>query len=369
MRILPLALWLAALVPAEAASPAGNEKIRFLIVDSYHREYMWSQQTHAGLAAALLKLGYLDNKAQADALVRTDKVESSKAMFLTLWMDTKRKNAPAEIAKSAEDVLAATKEFKPALIFLGDDNATNHIGNAYLDSPTPVVFWGVNGTPMKYGLLDSVEKPGHNVTGVYEASYIAEAMALLKKIVPKARTFAILSDDTETGRAKVKKIEELARAGALPMELTETVVTNDYALWKSKALALAAKTDAFFMLNHNSLEDAQGRHVEEFEAGAWYLTHIKKPEATDIGARVQEGMLCTADDSAFKQGEEAGAIAHRILAGKENPAAIASHAPPRGPLMVNRRRAAMLKLNVENKELGVEQYVDKALALGGKGAR
>ena len=42
---------------------------------------------------------------------------------------------------------------------------------------TPVVFWGVNGRPLKYGLLDSLERPGHNVTGVYQAGYLEECLA------------------------------------------------------------------------------------------------------------------------------------------------------------------------------------------------
>ncbi len=45
-------------------SPQGSLKKRILIVDSYHREYLWSQQQNEGLCAALLKFGYFDNNSQ-----------------------------------------------------------------------------------------------------------------------------------------------------------------------------------------------------------------------------------------------------------------------------------------------------------------
>ena len=57
------------------------------------------------------------------------------------------------------------RAFKPDVVLLGDDNAAKHIGAQLLDSSTPVVFWGINGLPLKYGLVDSLDAPGRNVTG------------------------------------------------------------------------------------------------------------------------------------------------------------------------------------------------------------
>ena len=37
-----------------------------------------------------------------------------------------------------------------------------------------MVFWGINGLPLKYGLIDTIEKPEHNVTGIYQAGYLKE---------------------------------------------------------------------------------------------------------------------------------------------------------------------------------------------------
>lgn len=36
-----------------------EEKTRILVVSSYQREYLWSQETNKGLCAAMLDFGYL----------------------------------------------------------------------------------------------------------------------------------------------------------------------------------------------------------------------------------------------------------------------------------------------------------------------
>jgi beta-galactosidase GanA len=72
-----------------------------------------------------------------------------------------------------------------------------------------VVFWGINGLPLRYGLIDKLEAPGRNVTGVWQSGYHKESLDLLKKLVPKAKTFGILACDSESTRPNVKMIEVL----------------------------------------------------------------------------------------------------------------------------------------------------------------
>jgi ABC-type uncharacterized transport system substrate-binding protein len=110
-------------------------------------------------------------------------------------MDTKRITRKEGQSLKSREFTEIIKKFKPDLIFLGDDNAANYIGNEFLDSGIPIVFWGVNNTPVKYGIVDSKDRPGHNVTGVYQKTYYKESLNLLKKIAPHIKTFAILSDD------------------------------------------------------------------------------------------------------------------------------------------------------------------------------
>ena len=356
------------------AAPVGAQTAphRIFIVSSYHREYLWSQDTQKGLCAGLLEFGFLDHAGQAAEFTRTDTVTSSSCVVRKTWMDTKRRNSKSEIAASVDRIMGEISEFAPDLVLLGDDNAANYVGNQLVDTKVPVVLWGINGLPLRYGLLDSLEKPGHNITGVYQAGYLKECLEFLRRIVPGVKTFAVLSDDSETGRAKVKALESLHEAGRLPLELVESVVTNRLDEWKSAALRLGDQVDAFFVMNHNSLKDEAGRAVDQLEIGQWYLRHIRKPECAHEKQFAEEGMLCVCDDSGFNQGYEAMKLACRILKKREPPGQIEVKAPGRGPFIVNRARARMLGLAITD-QMGVEESLEKALALetasGKPGAR
>lgn len=340
-----------------AGIPAESNRKKILVVSSYHRQYAWTQETNAGLCAAMLKLGFLDNQTQADEYTAKDYVESSKIILKKLWMDTKRKKTKEERALMTQVISATVKEFRPDLIMLGDDNAAKYIGNQFLDTEIPIVFWGVNNTPVKYGLVDSEERPGHNVTGVYQTGYYIESVKLVKTLVPGMKTFAILSDDTSSGRSHTKKIAYLARGGRLPLELVDSIVTNNYEVWQAKALELQDKVDAFFLAQYSGLKDRTGKSISTEEVTAWYVRNIKIPEAAALGQFVKQGILCAADDSGYNQSYEAVMIARDILDGGADPAVYPPRSPKRGPLVVNKRRAKMLGITL-TEGMGIEEYVE-----------
>ncbi len=349
----------------DGASKNVSAKKKILVVDSYHREYLWSQYTNDGFCAAMLKFGYFDNKEQAAEYIKNDYIETSRVTVKRLWMDAKRKNKREEMAKTTIEVSKIAGDFNPDIIFLGDDEATDYIGNEFLDTKIPVVFWGINTTPVKYGLVDREAKPGHNVTGIYQTSYYAESLELLTKIKPGIKTFAILSDGTTTGRIHVKTIQYLVKSGRIPLKLVGVVSTSDSEEWKRKALELQTDVDAFFIAQYSGLKDKNDRPVTDEEMAAWYITHINIPEAAGFRHRVVQGMLCAADDSGYNQGYEAVAVAHDILAKGANPATYPPRAPKRGALMVNKQRAKMLGITLTEK-MGIEEYIDEMVALGEK---
>jgi len=214
----------------------------------------------------------------------------------------------------------------------------------------------MNNTPVKYGLVESAQRPGHNVTGVYQPGYYEESLKLLKRIVPSAKTFAVLTDDTSAGRSHCKAIEFLSKQGALPLRLVETMSTGDYEQFKSKVLELQAKVDVFFVAQYSSLLDKTGNYITTDEVTAWYLTNVRIPETTEQGQFVRQGMLCGADDSGYNQAYEAVAVAADILRGA-SPATYSVRAPKRGALMVNRERAKMLGIRL-TPQMGIEEYID-----------
>lgn len=344
------------------ASDVSAEKTKFLVVSSYHREYIWTQETNRGLSDAMIKFGYFDHEDQVDTYTRDDYIETSRAIVKKVWMDTKRKTDKESLAIKTAQIVEIAKQFNPDLLFLGDDNATNYIGNQFLDSDIPIVFWGVNSNPLKYGLVERRDRPGHNVTGVYQPGFILESLQLLKTLAPEAKTLAVLSDDSATGRANVKTVAHLARKGVLPLELVENYSTSDFQTWKERVLDLQNKVDALFLGHYASFKDREGNPISPEDAAKWYLKNSRIPEAMAERQFVEQGILCTADDSGYKQGFEAVVIANDILTKKADPSTYPPVAPSRGALLVNRQRAKMLGI-VITPDMGVEEFIEKMLPL------
>jgi len=345
------------------AAATQNTRQRVMIVSSYSRDYLWSTSTQNGVNAAMLKLGYLDSMAQAATLMRTDEVQSKRAVIRKVWMDTKRRNSRSDLAASTRRVMEEIGRFNPDLLMLGDDNAANYIGNQVLGSTTPAVFWGINGLPLKYGLIENMDAPGRNITGVWQSGYYKESLELLKRLVPTARTFSVLACDSETSRPSVKLIELLARRDMLPLKLHSTIVTNSYADFRRRALEGARQVDAYFMLNHDTLRDPVGKHVEMLDVGRWYLQNIRIPEASHEDQFVYEGMLLTANDSGYNQGYMAFQMADLILQKRGTPARMAVRTPDRGPYLVNRQRADQLGISLAESLYMIDEVVTRSAAL------
>ncbi len=360
-RVLFFALLLVCVASSVAA--AQTKQRRIFVVDSYHREYLWSVSTQQGLVEAMLRYGYLDDVEQGRAFTRDDHVESSRAVIRKVWMDTKRQNRFEQMARATARIMEEIRRFGPDLVMLGDDNAANFIGQQLLGTETPVVFWGINGLPLKYGLVDSMDTPGHNVTGVWQAGYFKESLALLKNLVPSAQTFAILACDSESTRPHVKRIQLQAKQGELPLRLVETVRTNSFEKFKAETLRLAGIVDAFFILNHDTMADERGEHVDMMTVGRWYLETIRLPEASHEDQFVHEGMLLTANDSGYNQSFSAFEMAFDILEMGLNPGRMRTRTPPRGPHLVNRQRAQTLGIALEDKSFLIDEVIERSLAL------
>ena len=338
---------------AAAGQPAAKKRI--LVVSSYHADYTWSQDTNRGFCAAMLAFGYFDSEAQSAEFTKNDFVETSMVLAKKVWMDAKRKGTRADLEAASARIAGIAKAFHPDLVFLGDDEAGEYIGKRYLDTGTPVVFWGFNDNPVKYGLVDTAARPGHNVTGVYQSGYYLETLGLLKTVAPAVRTLAVLSDETTSGRTHSKALEYLSRKGELPLKLIDVVSTSDYELWKTRALELQKKVDAFYVVSMIGLKNKAGKAVPIKEVEAWYLANSAIPEASR-GHYVKDGLLCAADDSGYKQAYEAVTMAHDILAKGMKPSMYPVRTPKRGALMVNWDRAAALGI-VLTPSMGIEEFI------------
>lgn len=91
----------------------------------------------------------------------------------------------------------------------------------------PIVMSNADDDPVRLGLIDSLARPGGNVTGFISISseIAGKRLELLKEIVPKATRFAVLSRPRSQGTAAashVRETETAAHALGIKLEALET---------------------------------------------------------------------------------------------------------------------------------------------------
>ena len=155
-------------------------------------------------------------KLFTDELVTLGYVPGKNAVFEYRHADGK----PERFAQAARELVEQNVD----VIFSPATPGTRAAQQA--TSVVPIVF--ATGTdPVAMGLVETMEKPGGNLTGVTEEApdSVSKRVALLKEIVPKAKKFGILWDAASYGdkvtRAMVARTERAVRAAGIEAEIIE----------------------------------------------------------------------------------------------------------------------------------------------------
>ena len=257
--------------------------------------------------------------------------------------------------KRAEIILKDIATKKPDLIFTTDDDAFRFVG-IHIEK-TPVIFNGINGDPSKYlysPKIDTINKPGHNITGVYQTTYFAQSLHLLKSLVPKAKTFAVISDTTTTGKALLGALEKIPE-DSLPLKWKETLISDDFSEWKKQLKEWEKKVDVYFLLSANAVHDSNSKLMTNDEAVAWIRDNTKLPGTASWGFQVSAGVLVSATDDGVTQGEFSAFYALKILRGTK-PGELPIVSPPNGIPALNLAR--MKKLSIDPKADLIEIFID-----------
>jgi ABC-type uncharacterized transport system substrate-binding protein len=119
---------------------------------------------------------------------------------------------------------------------------------------TPIVF-GVSEDPVKLGLVDSLSRPGGNLTGInfFSSEYNAKRLALLRDLVPKAVRIAVLVNpaNVPATESTLRDIPEAARAMGLQIQVLKASTRSEIevafsTLVRDGAEALYVAGDVFF---------------------------------------------------------------------------------------------------------------------------
>jgi putative ABC transport system substrate-binding protein len=202
----------------------------------------------------------------------------------------------------------------------------------------PIVF--TNGTdPIKFGLVDRLDRPGRNVTGVslFAAAPGAKRLELLRELVPGAGLLAVLADPTNADAdTKAKDIQ--AAADALGQRIEIVHVRGEPELDAAFA-GLAERGARALLVSNEVLFTSRRDQVVRLAARYGIPTLYAYQEFVAAGGLMSYG------PSRADGYRQSGVYVARILNG-EKPGDMAVSQPTKFELVINRRTAKALGLAI-----------------------
>jgi putative tryptophan/tyrosine transport system substrate-binding protein len=167
----------------------------------------------------------------------------------------------------------------------------------------PVVFGPVI-NPVDEGLVESITRPGGNVTGVQNGTTIPKALEWLLKLAPRARkVYVIYHPRDAVSQTAMRTFPEIA--ASLGFELVTRPVQS-----REEAFAIVAKLPrdaAIFAVPAPSLDPVSGLFAAAIER--------RIPVAANIAGYAGKGALLTYGPSLLAMGKQAGRLADQIFKG------------------------------------------------------
>jgi len=244
--------------------------------------------------------------------------------WATANADSVRKNAAELVALAPEVILASGASSVGPLL--------------QVTRTVPIVFAAV-ADPIGAGFIDSVARPGGNVTGfmAFEYSFSGKWLEFLKQIVPNLSRAAVIRDAAiPTGPAQFGIIQ--AMAPALKVDVTQ-VNLRDSASIEETIKAFAASSNSGLIITASGLAYIHRDRIIKLAA------EHRLPAIYFERAFVAAGGLISYGPDLIDQFRRAAGYVDRILKG-ENPAAMPVQAPTKYELVINLTTAKTLGLTV-----------------------
>jgi putative tryptophan/tyrosine transport system substrate-binding protein len=222
----------------------------------------------------------------------------------------------------------------------------------------PIVFWGVN-YPVELGLVESLARPGGNVTGI--ALYVGPAeftktLDFLKEAAPNVRRLSYIFESSHVMRVDGTQwqladdyIESAARR--LGIESHQHALSREQDLDAIFAEILAVKADALYI-------DQSKFTIELSERIIDFATRNHLPTAFNRSDDVRLGGLLSYGPGIWESFQRATLYVDKVLRGA-NPKDLPVELPSSLHLAINRRTAKLLGLTIPQALLvGADEVIE-----------
>ncbi|HEV7248203.1 MAG TPA: ABC transporter substrate-binding protein [Shinella sp.] len=205
----------------------------------------------------------------------------------------------------------------------------------------PVVFTAVS-DPLGAQLVKDMDKPGGNVTGLSDMSPVAEHLALIKEILPNAKTIGYLYNSGEANSVSLLAVLK-AEAEKAGLTVVESAATKSAEV-QGAARALIGRADAIYIPTDNTI-------ISALEGAVAVAEEAKLPLFTADTDSVSRGAIAALGFNYKDVGRQTGEIVVRILKG-ENPGDIAVKVAAGTDLVVNKSAATKMGVTLPEAVVG-----------------
>ena len=169
----------------------------------------------------------------------------------------------------------------------------------------PIVFAAVT-DPVGAGLVQSLEKPGGNITGTTDMSPIDRQLELILEFLPTLRKLGVIYNSGEANSVTLVRVlkEEASKRGVIVEEAT---VSNSAGVFQA-AKSLIGRADAIYIPTDNTV-------VSAFEAITQVGYQAKLPVFAADTDSVTRGAIAALAVDYYKMGRQTGEMVNRILQG------------------------------------------------------
>jgi putative tryptophan/tyrosine transport system substrate-binding protein len=202
----------------------------------------------------------------------------------------------------------------------------------------PIVMMGLGPDPVEAGYIDSLARPGGNVTGLTTLSreLAGKRLELLKEAVPKVARVAVLYDPAAPSALELKEVQSAARALRVTIQPWEVRAADGF----EKVFAARSKegSDGLYVIGGSLMRNSEKRTVA-FALKSRLPSMYGNKEAVDAG-----GLMSYGADLADSYRRVAYYV-DRILKGAK-PADLPVEQPTKFELVINLKTAKQIGVTI-----------------------
>lgn len=208
--------------------------------------------------------------------------------------------------------------------------------NLVANTDIPFIFNAVS-DPVSAGLVESMEKPGGNGTGVSDAAPIKLQLELMKDMITGIQTVGILYN---TGEANsLSQIEEINKiAPDLNLEIKTEGIANQADI-SLVAENMAQNVDAFYIITDNMIANAAPMLVS-------IANGHKVPVFMAESTQIENGVLASDSISYLELGKQAGSMIINITLNGKKAGEIPVEIAKETQLVINLKAAENLGIEI-----------------------